>query len=66
MLHVLTSKLPWYTQALTRYLTDAMRESRVLEFLHAVRVRHYAKDYTVMLIISVHSDIAVNFPSDYL
>jgi hypothetical protein len=43
-------------QALTRYVTDAMRESRVLEFLHAVRVRRCdpkQKDYTVMLIISV-------------
>lgn len=39
--HVLTSKLPWCNQALTRYLTDAMRESRVLEFLHAVRICHY-------------------------
>ena len=39
--HVLTSELPWCNQALTRYLTDAMRESRVLEFLHAVRIHHY-------------------------
>jgi len=38
---VLTSKLAWCNQALTRYLTDAMRESRVLEFLHAVRIHHY-------------------------
>jgi len=44
-LHVLSNP-PWCTQALTRYVTDAMRESRVLEFLHAVRIHHYAKDYT--------------------
>lgn len=55
LLHVLTSKLPWRTQALTRYLTDAMRESRVLEFLHAVRIHHYAKDYTVMLSVPICS-----------
>ena len=42
-LHVLSNP-PWCTQALTRYLTDAMRESRVLEFLHAVRIHYYAKD----------------------
>jgi hypothetical protein len=44
----LISKIPWCNQALTRYSTDAMRESRVLEFQHAVRIHHYDQKQRIM------------------
>lgn len=48
---VLTSKIPWCNQVLTRYLTDAMKESRVLEFLHAVRIHHDDRKQRIIVIL---------------
>lgn len=58
--HVLTSELLWCNQALTRYLTDAMRESRVLEFLHAVRIHHYAPKQRIILWCSSYPSVGIS------